>query len=274
MYYKKIMPELPEVETVVRNLIENDTIGEKIIELEIIDGSIIKNLTNNSFLNKILNASITNIKRNGKWIIFSLDNNFLIVCHLRMTGKILFEKNDKIGNPLLIFHLFSKKKIFFYDSRKFGIFKLEEKEKFNLNIGPDVLSKEFNYNYLFKSFKSKKRNIKSFLMDQKVVAGIGNIYASEILFFCKINPHRLTIEITCEEIKKIIFFSKKIMNDSVRLGGTSIIDFVSPYFKEGKYQNRLRVYSRKGKKCFSCNNKIENVVIEGRSSFFCQNCQK
>lgn len=270
------MPELPEVETVVRSIICYGLINKTIVKLEILNKNVIKNVSDNFFLDKVLGTHITKIERIGKWILFHLNNDFLILCHLRMTGKIIFETNNFANfSPSLVFYFSDNKKFLFCDPRKFGIFRLENKNNFNLNnIGPDVLSNDFNYNYLLKKTVKSKRKIKTFLMDQKIVSGIGNIYSSEILFFCKINPNRLTNNISSEEIQSLIFFSKKIINDSINLGGTSIVDFLSPFLKKGNYQKELKVYFRKNKNCFICNNKIEFMKINDRGSYFCLNCQK
>ena len=148
--------------------------------------------------------------------------------------------------------------------------------KFFNKMGPEPFNKKFNINYIFNYFINKKKNIKSFLLDQKFVSGIGNIYASEILFNCKINPFKQAKNLTKLDIKKIRYFSKIILNKAIKKGGSSIRDFKSVSGQNGSYQNEFKVYQRENLNCLNkdCFGKVTKKVISKRSTFFCNRCQK
>jgi len=144
------------------------------------------------------------------------------------------------------------------------------------NIGPEPLNNKFNINYISNYFINKKKNIKSFLLDQKFVSGIGNIYASEILFYCKINPFKEAKYLTKLDIKKIKYFSKFVLNKAIKKGGSSIRNFRNVSGRNGKYQNEFKVYQRENLNCLKkeCFGKIKKKFISKRSTFFCNKCQK
>src|SRR5436305_988694 len=182
-----------------------------------------------------------------------------------MTGKFFFVENKK-QEANIIFHFLNGKKLFFCDPRGFGVFYLQKIDSFhNLTpfkrIGPDIIQEKIDPSYLYFFFKKLKITVKEALLEQKIMSGIGNIYASEILFACKINPLRLTNEINYKEIEKIIFFSRNILEESIKLGGTSIIDFISPEEKKGLFKNKLNVYMRKNKECYLCRSLIKEIKL-------------
>ena len=175
---------------------------------------------------------------------------------------------------------FSKFKIIYNDPRRFGFIKY-----FSSNIKLDVylsklgiepLDKNFNFNYLKKQLINKGKNIKNFLLDQKYVAGIGNIYANEILFCSKIHPLRLCKTLKNEEIERIVYSSKRVLERAIKKGGSSIRNFKNSIGKTGNYQKEFRVYDQETKKCTSmnCKGKIRKISISNRSSYFCKICQK
>jgi len=169
--------------------------------------------------------------------------------------------------------------IIYNDPRRFGFFELiKNKKKLSkrfCHFGPEPFSKLFNLNYVHHYLKDKKKDIKSFLLDQKFVSGIGNIYASEILFLCKINPKKKAQNLNQAECKKIIYFSKLVLKKAIRLGGSSIRDFKNVSGKDGLFQNEFKVYQREHLKClkYNCRGKIEKKIISKRSTFFCNKCQ-
>ena len=172
-----------------------------------------------------------------------------------------------------------KYQLIYNDPRRFGFFKIFEKKSlsdFFNNVGPEPLNNKFNINYISSYFINKKKNIKSFLLDQKFVSGIGNIYASEILFSCKINPLKKAKSLTKLDIKKIRYFSKSILNQAIKKGGSSIRDFKNVEGRNGSYQSKFKVYQRENLNCLNkdCFGKIKKKVISKRSTFFCNRCQK
>jgi len=193
-----------------------------------------------------------------------------------MTGKYFFEENSH--DPSLIFTFANKKRLFYCDPRGFGVFYLQTTDDFYSSlpyrgIGPDLIQEEITVEYLTSCFQSLRIPIKAALLEQKIVSGIGNIYASEILFFSKISPLKPTNKISQKEVEKIIKFSKIILQKAIDMRGTSVVDFVSPLGK-GSYQNELKVYMRENKPCFECQIPIIMEKINNRSGFFCPRCQR
>lgn len=270
------MPELPEVETVLRALLGNGIVGTSISQIEVKKSSHIKEIEPENFVKNLVGKTIHNIERKGKWLFFILDNQVLI-SHLRMTGKYFFVENNHA--PSLIFHFANGKKLIYCDPRGFGVFYLQSLDNYRSlhpykEIGPDLIQEEVTVDYLFSKFQKSKLPIKSTLLEQKIMSGIGNIYASEVLFVCKISPFKPTNKISQEEVEKIIHHSKIMLQRAIDLGGTSVVDFVSPIKGKGSYQNELKVYMRENKPCYACNSPIIAEIINNRNTFFCSQCQK
>ncbi len=220
-----------------------------------------------------------------------------MLVHLGMTGKFFFinKKNTKYKmsfyydlnedkdkkHDRVIFNLSGNQKLVYNDIRKFGFIKLLKKEDLNQNLhlrnlGPEPLSKKFNFKYFKKYVHGRKRNVKEILMDQKFVSGLGNIYVNEILFFSHIKPLRNIQNISDNEIKKIINFTKKILSQAIHFGGSSIKNFSSGNGKKGSFQQHFGVYGKKKENCSNkkCKGNITKVTIANRSSFYCPKCQK
>ena len=287
------MPELPEVEVVKKSL-ENKLKNLTIKKVNINNNKLRYKINSKQF-NKIKYKKITSVQRRSKYLLINLDKDYTILAHLGMTGKFFIidnnkkhktsfyyalNKNDKKHDHLTIF--FNKKiKLIYNDVRKFGFIKVcLSKDIFNCThlalLGPEPLSNNFNLNYFEKYILNKKLNIKNLLMDQKFVAGLGNIYCNEVLFLCKISPTRSVKEINQKEIKKIIKFIKKILEHAISLGGSSIKDFSSAEGKNGNLQQKFNVYGKEKTSCSrsQCYGTIKKVYTSNRSSFFCSKCQK
>lgn len=270
------MPELPEVETVTQTLKNSFFINSVITEIKILKGRTFSNVESEEVNTKLKGQRINDIIRKGKWIIIYL-TNFVLICHLRLTGNFFL---NQIDFPSIIFFLEGDKKVFFHDYRGFGRIYLQTLQEYKSsspfkNIGIDAISEEFTKEYLFSFIKTIKRklNIKTLLLDQTIVSGIGNIYASEILFAAKIHPLTLAKALTDKDINNIVNYTKKILKESINCGGTSIINWVSPTGKKGVYQEKLKVYNREGQPCFFCQQRITSFKIGGRTTFVCQQCQ-
>jgi len=277
------MPELPEVETVLRAIQKSEIIGSPISRIEINKSYHIKEITQQEFINKLLGETIHKIERKGKQLIFILDK-WALLSHLRMSGKYFFDEipsrflaeNRAIG---VIFHFINGRKLIFCDTRGFGVFYLQSLDNYkNLSpykdIGPDLINDEIDVDKLFIHCQKIRIPIKMLLLDQKFVAGIGNIYTSEILFVAKIHPLIIVKDLDKEQIKKIIEISQSILKRAVELKGTSIVDFLTPDGEKGTYQNELKVYFRDKKPCYDCQTTITKVSVNGRGTFYCTNCQK
>ena len=192
----------------------------------------------------------------------------------------LDENKDTKFNRV-IFFLQNNQKIIYNDIRKFGFIKLYNSNEFEKNLhfrklGPEPLSNKFNSKYLKNYFLKRKRTVKDILMDQKCVAGLGNIYVNEILYLSKIKPFKNVKKISNNEITKLILNTKKVLEDSIKLGGSSIKNFSSGDGKKGTFQQFFKVYGRKGEKCtnIACDSIIQRTTISNRATFFCEKCQK
>jgi len=269
------MPELPEVETIKRYLVKKLK-GRKIKDIII--------LNNKSFYGdkkEIVNSEILNIKRRGKILIFKLKNNLNLVFHMKMSGQLLFfeslkktDTNEIVKHSRAIFNL-DKGLLIFKDTRKFGWVKILNNEELNKEL--KKLGKEplvLNFKYLKETFSKSKRPIKVILMDQSKIAGIGNIYANEILFLAKIYPLTPANKLKDKEIKNLLLAIKKIIQKAIKLQGTSFRSYLKPDKSIGSYQEKFLVYQRKNKKCFRCKNKINYIKVRNRGSFYCSSCQK
>ena len=286
------MPELPEVQTIVNEL--NEKIKGKIIkDVWIGKEKIIKNFS----VEDLKEKKVLNIQRRAKNILFELSDEYVLLVHLKMTGHFLLgkwkiENNEAtsiIDGPIkddpynqyvhIIFYLDSTLELGFSDLRQFGKMELYKKEDASFlkkmeELGPEPFSKEFTLKYFEKLVKSQKTNIKKLLMDQEKIAGIGNIYASEILFLAKIYPLRKTETLNEIEIKNVYEAILTILKKALELKGTSMSDYRRLEGNKGNYQDIVLVYGKKGKECPYCKTKIEYVKIGQRGTFYCPSCQK
>jgi len=264
------MPELPEVQTVVRGLIQK-VLGKEIQEIiELRPGTVI-------WQTEITNlGNIVEISRRGKYIILQTSEKLKLIIHLRMTGKLIFEtdwnKNAKHARAEIIFT--DKTKLIFNDVRTFGKIQVmnhdEEVEAFS-RLGAEPLSETFNKRYLTEKLLRRTAPIKNILLDQRVVAGLGNIYVVEILFRSKIDPRKSGKILKSVQIKDIVKHTKVVLQEAIKHNGTTISDYRSVEDKTGEFQNFLKVY---GKKTCECGAQIIKIKQAGRGTYFCEKCQK
>ncbi len=288
------MPELPEVEVVKKSL-ETQINNLTIKSVKINDGNLRYKVKRYDFL-KIVGQKIIKMRRRSKYLLFFLNKGKIILVHLGMTGKFFIQDKkmskkktsfyynlnsyNKAHDRVIIFFN-NKFKLIYNDVRKFGFLKILSIKKIEHNqhikiLGPEPLSKFFNFTYFKMYLTGKKRKIKDLLMDQKFLAGLGNIYVNEILFLSKVRPTRSISNLTDFEIKKILFNTKKVLKKAILLGGSSIKNFSNSSGKKGNFQQEFNVYGKKGIKCSNsdCNKKVKRIVISNRASFFCSKCQK
>ena len=289
------MPELPEVEVVKRSLERN--ILNLIIKKVKIKDTNLRYKVDKIGLSKLIGKKITKIERRSKFLIFEIGKTYRLLVHLGMTGKFFFtdNKDNKFKTSFyyflnykkdqkhdrIIFVLNNKQKLIYNDVRKFGFIKIYSsnsitKSQHLTHLGPEPLEKNWNFSYLKKYVFRRERSIKNILMDQKCVSGLGNIYVNEVLFLSRIKPVRQATKLKNFEIEKIIKFSKKILKNSIKLGGSTIKDFSSENGKKGDFQQHFKVYGRENQNCsnIDCNFKIIRTVISNRATFFCKKCQK
>ena len=286
------MPELPEVEIVKKSLKKNVK-DKKILDV-IVTNRNLRFKVEKDFEKILKNRKIKNVNRYAKNIILKLNGNIYVIIHLGMTGTFHLIRNNILKNTNLSFYqskdlpikhnhivlIFKKFRVIYNDPRRFGFFKLlKDKESFKLylkNIGYEPLDKNFNLKYLKKSILFRKKCIKSILLDQKIISGIGNIYANEILFHSGLNPSKKGIKLKDFELKYLYKYSKLVLKKAILKGGSSIRDFRNTEGAKGSFQDNFKVYNKDDHNCPNkkCNYKIKKINISNRSTFYCENCQK
>ena len=269
------MPELPEVRTVAKVLKEK-IIGKKITNYQIRYQNIIED--GSLSFDNLINKRILDITTYGKYLIFKIDNLYL-VSHLRMEGKYYIKNiNDDISkHEHIIFILDNNISLRYHDTRKFGrMFLTDDLSKCKgLNkLGLEPFDKNINSDYLLTKFNKSNLPIKELLLDQSIIAGLGNIYANEVLFASNINPKRPASSITLEEAKKIVDTSASIIKKAMELGGTTIKSYTSSLGVTGHYQDYLCVHKRENCPCKVCGENIICIKVGGRSTYYCSKCQK
>lgn len=271
------MPELPEVET-VKETLKKKILKQKIIDIKVLYPEMIEYPDVLTFKKEIINQTINDIKRRGKWLIFELDNYYLL-SHLRMEGKYNIKTNESINKHEHVIFYFKDFNLRYQDTRKFGRMYLYKKEEaFNnkpLNaLGYEPWDDKLDIDYLKEKYKKITKPIKEVLLDQSIIVGIGNIYADEILFLCKINPLKKCNLITEEEANNIIKYTRSVLEEAIKMGGTTIRTYSSVDGAHGLFQKELLVHGKDKDTCPECNTKIEKIRVGGRGTYYCPNCQK
>ena len=272
------MPELPEVETVRRGLL--DKILNRVIKgVRVNYPGIIEYPSISLFKKEIVGQKINDISRYGKWLIFVLDD-FYLLSHLRMEGKYFIKssKDVDLKHEHVIFELDDKTELRYMDVRKFGKMHLIPKDKIK-EIGPlkelglEPWDENLTLEYLRDKFSKKRLPIKSVLLDQSIIVGIGNIYADEILFLARINPYTRAMDLNDDSIKNIIKYARIVLEDAIKAGGTTIRSYSSVNGIHGMFQQNLNVHSRSGEACPVCGSEVIKVKIGGRGTYYCNKCQ-
>ncbi len=273
------MPELPEVETVRRSL-EPQVLEQTILEADVYYGGIIKAPDPHTFCDRIKGRRVKSVLRRGKYLIFTLDLSTMLVIHLRMTGQLLVCGREA---PLkkhthLVFRLSGGQELRFIDIRKFGLVYLVENNDMSAvkglhTLGPEPLAEDFTWGGLAEKLKKRRGALKAFLLDQSQIAGIGNIYADEILFQAGLHPERKPQDLKPQEVKNLYAAIRFKLQEGIDFRGTSIRDYIDAKGEKGSFQNRLQVYDRAGRPCMRCGQILKKKVIAGRGSVYCPNCQ-
>ena len=272
------MPELPEVETVKRGLESLIKMpGSQILKIESGDKKL-RYHPNSSLLKKICNKEIKNLTRKAKYLLFELDD-YILLSHLGMTGSWRIEKDQRKHDHIRIF-LSDGRILTYHDPRRFGMFEVLKKETWTqdqriagLGLDP-VEDDEFCGEWLYEVSRNKTVPVKVFIMNQKFIVGVGNIYASEALFLSGIHPLKKAGRLSKEQCQRLADAIVEVLLDAIHWGGTTISDFKSAGGSEGYFQNLLLVYGRDKEECVFCNQMIQSQTIVGRNSFWCPKCQK
>ena len=274
------MPELPEVETIRRSLASRLT-GKTIVEVKVLEPVVIKFPEPEAFAHMLAGRRIESLSRRGKYLIFNLDHDLQLIAHFRMTGHFLITDSavplDK--HCRVLFVLDDNMYLSFVEPRKFGTLHLisagcYEQAGGIAALGEEPISEYFNADYLKRQMGKKHGKIKALLLDQKLVAGIGNIYADEILHAAAIDPQRDPSGMSDEEFERLAAEAREIISTAIECRGSTIRDYCDADGESGSYQDHHQVYGREGEVCPRCGGIIRRIKIGGRSSHYCPDCQK
>ncbi len=272
------MPEIAEVET-VRNTLKRRILNKRIKEVEVYYEPMIESDLD-SFKKDLVGESFIDIKRRGKWLIFETEK-FYLLSHLRMEGKYFIKNRNEVKDKHehVIFIFDDDTTLRYADTRKFGRMNLILKQDLEhieciRKQGLEPGDKDLTADYLLQKFKNKHIPIKTALLDQTIISGLGNIYANEVLFYAKVNPLKSAGALTKKECEKIVEGASKIIKEAIEMGGTTIRSYTSSLGVTGRFQQNLKVHKREGEDCFVCGTKILNIKVGGRSTYYCSKCQK
>lgn len=269
------MPELPEVETVRRSLLP--LCGRRIEAVEVVETRLRQPVTAD-FTLQLVGCTIDDIERRGKYLLFHLSNGHALLSHLGMSGSLVLQPQGTPAAPHdhVRFRLSEGWELTYNDPRRFGLLRVGRGADFPelRNVGPDPLSASLSLQTLAALTRGRKKPVKNLLMDQRSLAGIGNIYANEILFAAGIRPGRQARRLTRIELQRLLDATRSVLKAAIRLGGSSISDYRDGTGRPGYFQLRLRVYDRQGQPCHRCNGRVKRVIHAGRSSFYCPDCQR
>src|SRR5574344_177203 len=269
------MPELPEVET-VKETLKKQVLNKTIKDVDVYYSKIIEYPGLDEFKKQIKGQKINDILRRGKWLMFKLDDYYLL-SHLRMEGRYYIKHDEDIlPHEHVVFHL-DDCTLRYLDTRKFGRMYLEPiKDVYNMKplneLGLEPWDEGLTVTYLKNRYRTKRLPIKTVLLDQTIITGIGNIYDDEILFMSHINPYRRVNSLTDTNLKDIITNTRIVLEHAIKLGGTTIRTYESSLGVHGRFQNELLVHGKEV--CPICGDKITKVYINGRGTYYCETCQK
>lgn len=276
------MPELPEVEVIRRGLFPH-AVGRQVVDIRS-SGKTLRHPVPMGIMEQRVPGSIfTGISRRAKYLLFSNNYDDLLIIHLGMTGKLgVFPEETPIAtHDHLIFRLDNNTELRFNDTRRFGMVhyivqhdRNREEQHFFRTSGPEPFSGEITPAYLHNQAKGSSQAVKTFIMNGRIIAGIGNIYANESLFSAGIHPQRAAGTLSKQKWRRLIGTIQTTLNHAIACGGSTISDYVNASGRSGYFQVNFRVYGKQGEACRNCGTGIQKKVINGRASYFCSRCQK
>ena len=273
------MPEKPEVITVSKAL-KRKILQKEIKNVDVYWPNIIAMPSVEEFKNKLKGQKILNINTRGKFLVFEL-SDYILLIHLRMEGKFTFRypSDERCKHEHVIFTFTDDVQMRYHDVRKFGKMYLTDKDRLYLDtplkdLGYEFDDEKFNSSYLLDKFKSRNKFIKTVLLDQSIITGIGNIYDDEILFLSGISPYHKAKDLAESDCLNIITNTRKVLDKAIEMGGTTIKSFTSEEGVHGLFQNELLVHGKKNGFCPKCGGHIVKEKVDGRGTYYCPNCQK
>lgn len=271
------MPELPEVET-VKETLKRKVLNRIILDCQIHYPNIIAFPSCSEFEKQIQNQRILDVKRRGKWLQFILDD-YILLSHLRMEGKYFLKKPnmERLKHEHVIFCLDLDEELRYHDTRKFGRMYLVKKNEIDhckplRELGLEPWDESLTTAYLLEKYKKKTLPIKTVLLDQSIIAGIGNIYADEILFLAKLNPYKKVNTLTKKDCMNLIAYTREVLEKAISLGGTTIRSYTSSEGVHGRFQNELLIHGKEF--CPICHQAVKKDFIGGRGTYYCEKCQR
>ena len=270
------MPELPEVETIKRDL-ASTILSQTIVDIEVRDQRVLHHIRPHVFKKKLIGQTFQDVKRRGKGLIFELNPKLYLFVQVKMTGYFVVGEKSDSKETKVIFQLSNGQYLNYNDHRLFGwFFVVDDLKKISYlqTIGPEPLESEFNADWLKTHLKKRTSPIKTLLLNQHFVAGIGNIYASEILFSAKVDPRKKSNRLTQKQTDLVYQSTVRILKDAIEYRGTSMRNYRDSKGEKGTFMNRIQVYGKEGQSCPECQGQIQRIVQAQRSTFFCRTCQK
>jgi formamidopyrimidine-DNA glycosylase len=273
------MPEMPEIETLARRL-RRTIIGKCIVEVRL-SGLPLRKPIADTFAAELRGRTIRKILRRGKYLVVELEPKAFWLIHLGMSGRVLYHAPARAGtkHSHAIFQFSDSTGLEYRDHRRFGLLAAYKVQRLSQvpeirSLGKDPLSSGFNDKYLWPFLQKSRQEIKSFLLDQRKIAGLGNIYVCESLFLARISPRRRCFTLSSEQTIRLVNAIRKVLRMAIRNHGTSFSDFMDPDGRPGGNQNCLMVFQREDKGCIRCKAPIRRIRQGNRSSFYCSHCQE
>ena len=272
------MPELPEVET-VRQTLRRNILGKQVSGITVLYERMIVGSNLEDFKNKLIGKTLLEIGRLGKYLFFQFSDDLYLISHLRMEGKYFIKPttDEIVKHEHVIFEFTDGVSLRYADVRKFGTMELKMKDELFTTHPLKELGMEANMltvDYLKEKMVNKHRDLKAFLLDQSMIAGIGNIYADEICFMARLHPKQDIYYLGDEDYENIVDTAKIVINNAIKAGGTTIRSYTSSLGVTGLFQLQLNVHTKQGKPCPICQTTIIKTKVAGRGTYICNNCQK
>ena len=274
------MPEMPEVE-IIRRYLDKQLTGQRIMGVDLLLPRQIKWPEPKGYRAMAIGRTIAGMNRRGKYLLMALDNGSELVFHLRMTGRLVYEPDgvNHDSHARLLFQLDGGGLLVYGDTRTLGtLYALSSGERWRIHglaeMGPEPLTEDFTPAYIQQTAKGRRTAVKSFLLNQKYIGGIGNIYADEALFLAGIHPLRPVGSLSAAECQRLHQSVNTVIAAGIRDGGTTFRDYKNGEGKQGSHQEQLYVYNRQGQPCRRCGTEIEKMTVGGRGTHLCPQCQR
>lgn len=273
------MPELPEVET-VRRILHREIVGKTILDVIAYKHDIIQEMDIIEFKSNVISQTIQKVDRIGKFLLIYLDD-IVIVSHLRMEGKYFIKQKEeeRLKHEHVLFYFHDNSTLRYHDTRRFGTMHLRKPNEVYTTLpisklGPEPFFETFTLSYLKQQQKRRNTTLKQFLLNQEIIAGLGNIYVDEVMFLMKKHPTTNINTLKTKDLKNLLKAAKEVLEKAIELGGTTIRSYTATLGVTGRFQNELYVHTKQDEPCLICETPIKKIKVGGRGTYFCPKCQK